>query len=82
LQLVATLRNRAAYAQTWPHLELTLTDSGDRALVRRAIAPTEYLSAKPTAEEGFHANSEQPIQLDLQAPGVPAVGYRLYVFYP
>jgi hypothetical protein len=82
LQLVATLRNRAPYAQAWPHLELTLTDSGDRALVRRAIAPTEYLAAKPIAGEGFGAHGEQPIQLDLQAPGVPAVGYRLYVFYP
>jgi predicted Zn finger-like uncharacterized protein len=82
LQLVATLRNRAPYGQTWPHLELTLTDSGDRALVRRAIAPAEYLPAKLKAEEGFRAKSEQPLQLDLQAPGVPAVGYRLYVFYP
>ena len=82
LQLVATLRNRAAYAQTWPNLELTLTDSGDRALVRRAIAPSEYLPAKIVGEDGFRANSEQSVQLELQAPGVPAVGYRLYVFYP
>lgn len=82
LQLVATLRNRAPYAQAWPHLELTLTDSGDRALIRRAIAPADYLPAKLKPEDGFRAKSEQPVQLDLQAPGVPAVGYRLYVFYP
>lgn len=82
LQLVASLRNRAPFAQAWPHLEVTLTDTGDRALLRRALAPSEYLPRKPSATDGFPAASEQPIQLTLQTTDVPAVGYRLYVFYP
>lgn len=82
LQLAATLRNRAPFVQTWPHLELTLTDAADKALVRRALGPAEYLPPGRKQDEGFPARSEQPVHLDLKAPGVPAVGYRLYVFYP
>jgi len=82
LQLAATLRNRAPFVQTWPHLELTLTDAADKALVRRALGPTDYLPPGHKPDEGFPARSEQPVHLDLKAPGVPAVGYRLYVFYP
>jgi predicted Zn finger-like uncharacterized protein len=82
LQLVASLRNRAPFVQTWPYLEVTLTDTGDRALLRRALAPSEYLPLQPPATDGFPASGEQAIQLTLQATNIPAVGYRLYVFYP
>jgi predicted Zn finger-like uncharacterized protein len=82
LQLAATLRNRAPFGQAWPNLELTLTDSADKALVRRVVTPADYLPPAHKPEDGFPARSEQPVHLDLQAPGVPAVGYRLYVFYP
>ena len=82
LQLNATLRNRAAYAQIWPHLEVSLTDAADRILVRKAIPPADYLPAKLKPEACFPAKGDQLVQLDLQAPDVPAVGYRLYVFYP
>jgi hypothetical protein len=82
LQLAATLRNRAPYGQAWPHLELTLTDGADKALVRRTLAPADYLPPTRKSEDGFPARSEQQVHLDLKAPGVPAVGYRLYVFYP
>ena len=82
LELVATLRNRATHAQVWPHLEITLTDTTDHALLRRALAPADYLPAKVTKEAGFPPQSEQTVQLALQTTDVPAVGYRLYVFYP
>ncbi len=82
LQLVASLRNRAPFVQTWPYLEVTLTDTGDRALLRRALAPSEYLPLQPPVTDGFPPNGEQAIQLTLRATDVPAVGYRLYVFYP
>jgi predicted Zn finger-like uncharacterized protein len=82
LQLVATLRNRAPFAQVWPHLEVTLTDTGDRALLRRALAPAEYLPSQPPAANGIPARGEHTVQLDLQTTEIPAAGYRLYVFYP
>lgn len=82
LQLLASLRNRAPFAQAWPHLEVTLTDASDRALLRRALAPADYLPSRSPASEGLPPRGEQAIQLALQATDVPAVGYRLYVFYP
>ena len=82
LELVATLRNRATHAQVWPHLEITLTDTTDHALLRRALGPADYLPASAAKEAGFPPQSEQTVQLALQTTDVPAVGYRLYVFYP
>lgn len=82
LHLTATLRNRASFPQAWPHLEVTLTDAQERPLLRRALAPTEYLPADVGAGAGFPARADQLVQLTLTATDVPAVGYRLYVFYP
>lgn len=82
LNLAATLRNRAPYAQAWPHLEITLTDAQDRALLRRALAPAEYLPAGQSVAAGFPGQSEQAVQLTLDVGDTPAVGYRLYIFHP
>jgi predicted Zn finger-like uncharacterized protein len=82
LQLAATLRNRSTYAQAWPHLEVTLTDAGDRVLVRKAIPPSDYLLDKQKLDTGFPAKREQAVHIDLQTTDLAAVGYRLYVFYP
>lgn len=82
LLLTATLKNRAPFAQEYPHLELTLTDTRDAAILRRVLAPADWLPAGQTAAAGFAARGETGVRLLLDAPGVPAVGYRLYLFYP
>ena len=81
LTLSATLKNRAAYAQAWPLLEITLTDVQDNAVLRRVLQPGEYLPAKadPTL---FPPNGEVAVRLWLETKEVTAAGYRLYVFYP
>jgi hypothetical protein len=81
LTLTATLKNRAAYAQAWPLLEITLTDVQDNAVLRRVLQPTEYLPPKadPTL---FPPNGEAAVRLWLEAKDIAAAGYRLYVFYP
>ena len=81
LTLTATLKNRAAYAQAWPLLEITLTDVQDNAVLRRVLQPAEYLPPKadPTL---FPPNGEAAVRLWLEAKDVAAAGYRLYVFYP
>ena len=43
LALAATLKNRAPFAQQFPHLELTLTDTADQAIARKVLAPADYL---------------------------------------
>lgn len=82
LELSATLRNRAPHAQAWPHLELTLTDAADKPIVRKVITPAQYLPAAQTAADGFAADGELGLQLQLDAGTLPAAGYRLYLFYP
>ena len=82
LHLVALLRNRSAHVQAWPHLELTLTDAQERPVIRRVLSPAEYLPATENPTTGFPRRGEQPVRLTLTLNDVPAVGYRLYVFYP
>ena len=82
LVLNATLRNRAAYAQAYPSLELSLTDTQDSAVARRVFPPTEYLSPKTAANQPFAANSDLAVRVWIEARDIAAAGYRLYVFYP
>lgn len=81
LRLNALLRNGATFPQAWPHLELTLTDTGDRPLVRRVIAPEDYLPAADRPET-FTGNSEHAVSLLVDPDATTAGGYRLYVFHP
>lgn len=82
LVLQATLRNRAAYAQAYPALELTLTDTKDKAIARRVLLPDEYLPPASLEQKSFAAHAEVDLRLWLEAKDLSAAGYRLYVFYP
>ncbi|EXI74489.1 MAG: family finger-like domain protein [Candidatus Accumulibacter sp. SK-11] len=82
LVLQAALRNRAAYAQAYPALELTLTDSRDKAVARRVLLPEEYLSSAALEEGAFAPNADLEVRVWLEAQQIDAAGYRLYVFYP
>ncbi|OIP10626.1 MAG: hypothetical protein AUK49_03620 [Betaproteobacteria bacterium CG2_30_68_42] len=80
--LSATLRNRAPFAMEFPHLELTLTDTADRALARRVFPPREYLLAGENPSAGMPGQSSFQLSLAIEAASLGAAGYRLYVFYP
>jgi predicted Zn finger-like uncharacterized protein len=82
LILNATLRNRANYAQAFPSLELSLTDTQDVAIARRVFPPEEYLSPSVAAGQPFAANTDVAVRLLIEASDISASGYRLYVFYP
>ena len=45
------------------------------------IGPEAYLPARQVAE-GIPPNGELPVSLAIDADGVAAAGYRLYIFYP
>lgn len=85
LTLTAALRNRAGFAQAYPHLELTLTDGADQPVARRVIDPREYVGAmapRPAAPPPFAAGAEQPVRLHIDVAGLNAKGYRIFLFYP
>lgn len=83
--LNAVLRNRARFAQDYPALELTLTDEGDRPLLRRVLAPRDYLDparAPLLLAEGVGPGGEASLRVFLDSSRARATGYRLYLFYP
>ncbi|MEW5890557.1 MAG: DUF3426 domain-containing protein [Pseudomonadota bacterium] len=82
LALQAVIRNRAGFAQAYPHLELTLTDTRDQPLVRRVFAPADYLPPDTEVRSGLTANGDATVSLWLDPGNLGASGYRLYVFYP
>lgn len=80
--LSATLKNRASFNQQHPLLELTLTDPQDRAVLRRVLAPQDYLGRVVDTQTEFAANTEIAIKVFIEGSQVKATGYRLYLFYP
>lgn len=80
--LSATLKNRAIFDQQLPLLELTLTDAQDQPVVRRVLAPQDYIGKSANVAAGFAASSEIAIKVYIEGSQVKATGYRLYLFYP
>lgn len=82
--LNAVVRNRAAFPQDYPSLELTLIDEARRPVLRRVLGPRDYLDGSGAAalEQGIAANGEVPIRVFLHAERIRATDYRLYLFFP
>ncbi|WP_417071442.1 DUF3426 domain-containing protein [Niveibacterium terrae] len=81
-ELSATLRNRAGFAQAYPHLEVTLTDNFNRALVRKVLPPEQWLPAAQRKTPAFEASSDLAFTITFEAMGQSAAGYTLSSFYP
>jgi predicted Zn finger-like uncharacterized protein len=82
IAFAALLRNRAAYAQEFPALELTLTDAAGQAMVKRFIQPPDYITDKARIGRGIAPLEEVNVALRVETKEVVAVGYRLVIFYP
>jgi predicted Zn finger-like uncharacterized protein len=83
--LNAVIRNRAQFPQDFPALELTLTDEADRPVVRRVLAPGDYLEPAGRTqfiERGIGPGAEASLRVYLDTTRARATGYRLYLFYP
>jgi predicted Zn finger-like uncharacterized protein len=80
--LSATLRNRAAFAQQFPALELTLTNAQEEVVARRVLAGKDYLERGASLQAGFAGNTEVAIKVFFEAATLTPAGYRLYLFYP
>ena len=74
--------NNAPYAQSFPSLELTLTDDQDMPVMRRKIAPSEYLNGlKTPLDEGIPGNDEIHVSIHLKTTDIAATGFRAFVGY-
>ncbi len=85
LELTAVVRNRANFKVALPAIEVTLTDTGNRALARKVFAPVDYLASagEPSSriDEGLAAGSDYTIRIAFEARGLAAVGFVVYPFY-
>lgn len=74
LDVQATFRNDARWAQAWPVLLLSLSDADGRVLGSRAFTPREYLGAAATQAELAPGQSAQ-IALQLHEPNPDVVAF-------
>jgi predicted Zn finger-like uncharacterized protein len=79
--LTATLRNRAAFVQAYPALELSLTTAQGETIARRVLMPRDYVAPPARTDAGFGAGSELQIKVYIEAATLKPTGYRLYLFY-
>ncbi|HKW38999.1 MAG TPA: DUF3426 domain-containing protein [Burkholderiales bacterium] len=79
--LTATLRNRAAFVQAYPALELSLTSAEGQTVARRVLLPKDYITQPVRPEAGFAAGTELQIRVYVEAAALKPTGYRLYLFY-
>ena len=82
IALGARIRNLAAAAQDYPHLELTLTDLTGQAAARRVLRPVDYIGRALSPGEVLAPGAEVSIQLRLETPRIKPTGYELLLFYP
>ena len=82
IQFNGVIINNAPYAQSFPSLELTLTDDQDMPVMRRKIAPSEYLNGlKTPLDEGIPGNDEIHVSIHLKTTDIAATGFRALVVY-
>lgn len=79
---VSQLRNLGRSAQAWPNIELILNDDDGKPVLRRVIAPRDYLPAGTDVAKGFAPRSEQNIKLYFSLDQLTASGYHIAIFYP
>lgn len=75
------LINKANYTQTYPNIELTLTDTNDQPVVRRLIKPNEYLNANTNMAAGIASREEVRVKLAINVADLSVAGYRVLLAY-
>ena len=75
------LINNANYNQAYPNIELTLTDTNDKPVIRRLITPTEYLKTNANLADGIIGNDQIRLKLAISVADVSVAGYRVLLTY-
>jgi len=75
LTLSASIRNDAEIAQQLPDIQLSLLDNNGAVLIRRRLAPSDYLFPAPAKERVMEPGEVVTITLDFEDPGHQASGF-------
>ena len=76
------LRNAASTVLALPALELTLTDTQDRAILRRVFLPAELGASATQFAAGEEWAASLAVNLHVNGSADRIAGYRLLAFYP
>lgn len=79
LNVRASIRNKAAFAQPFPLLRVELEDRFGGTVATRDFEPAEYLKSPAQAKRLLTAGASAEADLEIADPGDEAVGYRLNV---
>ncbi|WP_255991331.1 DUF3426 domain-containing protein [Chitinolyticbacter albus] len=82
VQLTASVRNLAPYAQALPMLELTLTNANEEVVAKKRFQPAEYLVNSEKNRSELASNDELHAKLQLDLGDLSSTGYTIYWFYP
>ncbi len=77
----SVLINHGAVSQTYPMIELTLTNMADEPVLRKILTPKEYLPATSKVAEGLSAQQEQPVKTSLGISEKAVTGFRVAIAY-
>ena len=75
------LINNAPHAQAYPNIELTLTDTDDKPVLRKLVPPQDYLDSGVNIADGMSANEEVRINLAINVQNLSVAGYRVLLTY-
>jgi predicted Zn finger-like uncharacterized protein len=75
------LINNAPYTQAYPNIELTLTDTSDKPVLRRILKPAEYLASNTNVANGIISREEERINLAINVTDLAVAGYRVLLVY-
>lgn len=71
----AVVRNRGAFAQPYPKLELTLLDYAGKPFARRLFRPQDYLLKAQAAKSAMLPDATAAISLNIATPKTKVGGY-------
>lgn len=77
----SVLINNAKYVQSYPNIELTLTDTQDQPVLRKLVTPKEYMSEGVQIDAGIEALQEVRLNLVIDAGDLSVAGYRVLLVY-
>nr|WP_273080965.1 DUF3426 domain-containing protein [Stenotrophomonas nitritireducens] len=75
LQVQASFRNDARWAQAWPALSLSLSDADGRVIGRRLLQPHDYLGAAHDPAQRLEPGQSAQVSFQLREPSAATVAY-------
>jgi predicted Zn finger-like uncharacterized protein len=77
----SVLMNHGSVAQAYPTVELTLTNTADEPVLRKTLAPSEYLPAAVKVADGLAPQQEQAVKTLLGVDEKLVTGFRVAIAY-